>query len=177
MFPCTADSILSESLQSSSSEESPTTCSSLLFERCVPVCQLLLSKKQAELKKDVKKAKRNSFGNTCTKTPDPYGRQYKTVIKNKHPQAELFKQLGDPSSEDAKSFALKILQELYPPSQSPVPPPNCLPPLQQHQIIKNKINRIRKKAPTKKAPGFDAIDYIVLKKSAIASLKPPHPLQ
>ncbi|GBM09038.1 hypothetical protein AVEN_229065-1 [Araneus ventricosus] len=35
--PCTADSILSESLTSSSSEESPTTCSRLLFERCVPV--------------------------------------------------------------------------------------------------------------------------------------------
>ncbi|GBN18942.1 hypothetical protein AVEN_169395-1 [Araneus ventricosus] len=125
--------------------------------------QLQLSKKQAELKREAKKAKRNSFRNTCTKTTDPYGRPYKAVVKNKHPPAELFKQLGNPSSGDTKSFALKILQELYPPSYSPATPPNCFPLIQEPQITKNEIRRILKKAPTKKAPGFDAIDYIVLK--------------
>ncbi|GBM28768.1 hypothetical protein AVEN_177983-1 [Araneus ventricosus] len=74
--------------------------------------QLQLSKKQAELKTEAKKAKRNSFRNTCTKTTDPYGRPYKAVVKNKHPPAELFKQLGNPSSGDTKSFSLKILQDL-----------------------------------------------------------------
>ncbi|GBN16582.1 RNA-directed DNA polymerase from mobile element jockey [Araneus ventricosus] len=93
----------------------------------------------------------------------PYGQSYKAVVKNKHPPAELFKQLGNPSSGDTKSFALKILQELYPPSHSPVTPPNCFPLIQEPQITKNEIRRILKKAPTKKAPGFDAIDYIVLK--------------
>ncbi|GBN00487.1 hypothetical protein AVEN_238337-1 [Araneus ventricosus] len=125
--------------------------------------QLQLSKKQAELKREAKKAKGNSFRNTCTKTTDPYGRPYKAVVKNKHPPAELFKQLGNPSSGDTKSFALKILQELYPPSHSPATPTNCFPLIQEPQIIKNEIRRILKKAPTKKAPGFDAIDYIVLK--------------
>ncbi|GBN99905.1 hypothetical protein AVEN_26917-1 [Araneus ventricosus] len=125
--------------------------------------QLQLSKKQAELKREAKKAKRNSFRNICTKTTDPYGRPYKAVVKNKHPPAELFKQLGNPSSGDTKSFALKILQELYPPSHSPVTPPNCFPLIQEPQITRNEIRRILKKAPTKKAPGFHAIDYIVLK--------------
>ncbi|GBM76277.1 hypothetical protein AVEN_8485-1 [Araneus ventricosus] len=40
-------------------------------------------------------------------------RPYKAVAK--HPPADLFKQLGNPSSGGTKSFALKILQELYPP--------------------------------------------------------------
>ncbi|GBM07378.1 hypothetical protein AVEN_187908-1 [Araneus ventricosus] len=101
--------------------------------------------------------------NTCTKTTDPYGRPYKVVLKNKHPPAELFKQLGNPSNGDTKSFTLKILQELYPPSHPPVTPPNCFPLTQEPQITKNEIKRILKKAPTKKAPGFDAIDYNVLK--------------
>ncbi|GBN60809.1 hypothetical protein AVEN_47213-1 [Araneus ventricosus] len=55
------------------------------------------------------------------------GLSCKPVVKNKHPPADLFKQLGNPSSGDTKSFALKILQGLYPPSQSLVPPPNYLP--------------------------------------------------
>ncbi|GBL91801.1 hypothetical protein AVEN_172731-1 [Araneus ventricosus] len=79
------------------------------------------------------------------------------------PPAELFKQFGKLSSGDTKSFALTILQELYPPSQSPVLPPNCFPLIQDLQITKNNIKRILKKAPSKKAPGFDPIDYIVLK--------------
>ncbi|GBO01116.1 hypothetical protein AVEN_160580-1 [Araneus ventricosus] len=49
--------------------------------------QLQFSIKQAELKREAKKAKRNSFLNTCTKTTDPYGRPYKAVVKNKHPPA------------------------------------------------------------------------------------------
>ncbi|GBO01826.1 hypothetical protein AVEN_255444-1 [Araneus ventricosus] len=124
---------------------------------------LQLSKKQAELKREAKKAKRNSFRNSCTKTTDPYGRPYKAVAKNKHPLAELFKQLGNPSSGGTKSFALKILQELYPPPHSPVTPPNCFPLTQEPQITKNEKKRILKKASTKKATGFNAIDYIVLK--------------
>ncbi|GBN37757.1 hypothetical protein AVEN_83323-1, partial [Araneus ventricosus] len=35
--------------------------------------QLQISKKQAELNRAAKKAKRNSFRNTCTETTDPYG--------------------------------------------------------------------------------------------------------
>ncbi|GBL79487.1 hypothetical protein AVEN_66463-1 [Araneus ventricosus] len=125
--------------------------------------QLKFSRKQAELKREAKKAKMNSFRNTYTKTTDPYGRPYKAVAKNKHPPAELFKQLGNPSNGDTKSFVLKILQELYPPSHSLLPLPNCFPLIQEPQITKNEIKRILKKAPTKKAPGFDAIDYIVLR--------------
>ncbi|GBM88158.1 RNA-directed DNA polymerase from mobile element jockey [Araneus ventricosus] len=117
--------------------------------------QLQLSKKQAELKREAEKANRNSFRNTCTKTTDPYGWPCKAVVKNKHPPAELFKQLGNPSRGDTKSFALKIHQELHPPSHSPVTPPNFFPLFQEPQITKNEIRRILKKAPTKKAPGFD----------------------
>ncbi|GBL77719.1 hypothetical protein AVEN_152937-1 [Araneus ventricosus] len=106
---------------------------------------------------------RQKFKNTGTKTTDPYGRPYKAVVKNKHTPTELFKQLGNLSSGDTKSFALKILQELYPPSRSPVPPPNCFPIIQEPQITKKLDKKNTEISPTKKAPGFDAIDYIVLK--------------
>ncbi|GBM76095.1 hypothetical protein AVEN_148234-1 [Araneus ventricosus] len=100
--------------------------------------QLQFSKKQAELKRATKKAKRNSFRNTRSKITGPYGLPYKVVVKNKRTPAEILKQLGNPSSGNTKSFALKILQELYSPSQSPVSPPNCFPAIQEPRITKIK---------------------------------------
>ncbi|GBL99464.1 hypothetical protein AVEN_153939-1 [Araneus ventricosus] len=71
--------------------------------------------------------------------------------------------MDQPEDGDSLSFANRILQELYP----QIPTPFQLQPQNQTArevaFTKNEIARIMQKVPIKKAPGYDGIDFIVLK--------------
>ncbi|GBO32164.1 hypothetical protein AVEN_112262-1 [Araneus ventricosus] len=125
--------------------------------------QLLFSRKQDLYKKLSLRAKRTSLKNFCTQTKNPYGIPYKDMVKDILPPSELFKIMDQPEEDDSQSFANRILQELYP--QIPIPferqPQNLT--AREEPFTKNEIARIMQKVPIKKAPGFDGIDFIVLK--------------
>ncbi|GBL99276.1 hypothetical protein AVEN_177311-1 [Araneus ventricosus] len=71
--------------------------------------------------------------------------------------------MDQPEEGDSQSFENRILQELYP--QIPIPfqrqPQNQT--ARDEAFTKNEIARIMQKVPIKKAPGYDGIDFIVLK--------------
>ncbi|GBM80702.1 hypothetical protein AVEN_137223-1 [Araneus ventricosus] len=71
--------------------------------------------------------------------------------------------MDQPEEGDSQSFANRILQELYP--QIPIPfehqPQNQT--AREEAFNKSEIARIMQKVPIKKAPGYDGIDFIVLK--------------
>ncbi|GBM79902.1 hypothetical protein AVEN_173887-1 [Araneus ventricosus] len=123
----------------------------------------LFSRKQALYKKLSLRAKRTSLKNFCTQTKNPYGIPYKAIVKDNLPPSDLFRIMDQPEEGDSQSFANRILQELYP--QIPISFQR------QHQNLtareeaftKNAIARIMQKVPIKKAPGYDGIDFIVLK--------------
>ncbi|GBO42787.1 hypothetical protein AVEN_46035-1 [Araneus ventricosus] len=64
---------------------------------------------------------------------------------------------------ESQSYAYRILQELYP--QIPIPfqrqPQNLT--ARYEAFTKNELPRIMKEVPIKKEPGYDGIDFIVLK--------------
>ncbi|GBL80804.1 hypothetical protein AVEN_26239-1 [Araneus ventricosus] len=125
--------------------------------------QLLFSRKQALYKKLSLRAKRTSLKNFCTQTKNPFGIPYKAIVKDNLPPSDLFKIMDQPEQGDTLSFANRILQELYP--QIPIPfqrqPQNQT--AREEAFTKNEIARIMQKVPFKKAPGYDGIDFIILK--------------
>ncbi|GBM41884.1 putative RNA-directed DNA polymerase from transposon X-element [Araneus ventricosus] len=108
-------------------------------------------------------AKRSTSRDFCTKTTNPYGTPYKSFVKDNIHLTELFKILGQPERGDHKEMAFNILKELY--LQELIPFPRQ--PTFHHHIEKpftqNELKRILQKVPTKKAPGYDAIDFVILK--------------
>ncbi|GBM54083.1 hypothetical protein AVEN_247697-1 [Araneus ventricosus] len=85
-----------------------------------------------------------------------------SIKDNIHP-TELFKILGQPEKGDHKEIALNTLNELYPQELIPF---RRQPTFQHHiekPFIQNELKRILQKAPTKQAPGYDAIDVVILK--------------
>ncbi|GBO05658.1 hypothetical protein AVEN_146499-1 [Araneus ventricosus] len=125
--------------------------------------QLLFSRKQALYKKLSLRAKRTSLKNFCTQTKNSYGIPYKAIVKDNLPPSDLFKIMDQPKEGDYQSFANRILQELYP--QIPIPfqrqPQNLT--AREEAFTEKEIARIMHKVPIKKAPGYDGIDFIVLK--------------
>ncbi|GBM43292.1 hypothetical protein AVEN_220823-1 [Araneus ventricosus] len=125
--------------------------------------QLLFSRKQALYKKLSLRAKRTSLKNFCTQTKNPYGIPYKAIVKDNLPPSDLFKIMDQLEEGDSQSFSNRILQELYP--QIPIPfqrePQNLT--ARKEAFTKNEIARIMQKVPIKKVPGYDGIDFIVLK--------------
>ncbi|GBN56644.1 hypothetical protein AVEN_244795-1 [Araneus ventricosus] len=100
----------------------------------------------------------------CTRAENPFGRPYKAIVKNRHLPADRFKLLGNIAEGDGSSFALPILQELYPPAQDTMPSSPRLSHMSQEPAIsENDIIRIFKKALLKKAPEYDSIDFVILK--------------
>ncbi|GBM55193.1 hypothetical protein AVEN_182145-1 [Araneus ventricosus] len=109
------------------------------------------------------RAKGSTFSDFCTKTTDPYGTPYKSFIKDNIHPTELFKILGQPEKGDHKEMALNILKELYPQELIPF---SRQPTFHLHiekPFTQNELKRILQKFPTKKAPGYDAIDFVILK--------------
>ncbi|GBM55806.1 Putative protein in type-1 retrotransposable element R1DM [Araneus ventricosus] len=127
------------------------------------IYQLFFSRKQDLYKKLSLRAKRTSLKNFCTQTKNPYGIPYKAIVKGNLPPSDLFKIMDQPEEGYSQSFANRILQELYP--QIPIPfqrqPQNQT--AREEAFTKNEIARIMQKVPIKKAPGYDGIDFIVLK--------------
>ncbi|GBM28951.1 Putative protein in type-1 retrotransposable element R1DM [Araneus ventricosus] len=125
--------------------------------------QLLFSQKQALYKELSLRAKRTSLKNFCAQTKTPYGIPYKAIVNDNLPPSDLFKIMDQPEEGDSQSFANRILQELYP--QIPIPfqrePQNQT--AREEAFTKNEIDSIMQNVPIKKAPGYDEIDFIVLK--------------
>ncbi|GBM32697.1 hypothetical protein AVEN_124224-1 [Araneus ventricosus] len=125
--------------------------------------QLLFSRKQALYKKLSLRAKRTSLKNFCTQTKNPYGIPYKAIVKDNLPPSDLFKIMDQPEEGDSLSFANRILQELYPQIPTPFQRQPQNQTAREEAFTKNEIARIMQKVPIKKAPGYDGIDFIVLK--------------
>ncbi|GBL80954.1 hypothetical protein AVEN_83050-1 [Araneus ventricosus] len=83
----------------------------------------------------------------CTRATDTFALPYKTVVKNRHPPADLFKLLENPVKRDTSSFPLSILKELDPPAQDTNPSPRHSHLSQEQAISNNEIKRILEKAP------------------------------
>ncbi|GBM32722.1 Putative phosphoenolpyruvate synthase [Araneus ventricosus] len=125
--------------------------------------QLLFSRKQALYKKLSLRAKRTFLKNFCTQTKNPYGIPYKAIVKDNLPPSDFFKIMDQPEEGDSLSFANRILQELYPQIPTPFQRQPQNQTAREEAFTKNEIARIMQKVPIKKAPGYDGIDFIVLK--------------
>ncbi|GBL83119.1 hypothetical protein AVEN_165337-1 [Araneus ventricosus] len=100
----------------------------------------------------------------CNRATGPFGLPHKPIVKYRHPPDDFFKLLRNPDKEDTSSFALSNLKELYPRSQDRNPSsPRHSHMSQEPAISKNEIKRILKKAQLKKVPGYDSIDFVILK--------------
>ncbi|GBM34617.1 Retrovirus-related Pol polyprotein from type-1 retrotransposable element R1 [Araneus ventricosus] len=71
--------------------------------------------------------------------------------------------MDQPEEGDSLSFANRILQELYPQIPTPFQRQPQNQTVREEAFTKNEIARIMQKVPIKKAPGYDGIDFIVLK--------------
>ncbi|GBO35976.1 hypothetical protein AVEN_115755-1 [Araneus ventricosus] len=118
--------------------------------------QLLFSRKQALYKKLSLRAKRTSLKNFCRQTKNPYGIPYKAIVKNNIP-LQTFSILW---TNRKKATSSPSQTEFF---KSPFQrqPHNLTE--REEAFTRNEIARIMRKVPIKKAPGYDGIDFIVLK--------------
>ncbi|GBM66589.1 hypothetical protein AVEN_73205-1 [Araneus ventricosus] len=75
--------------------------------------QKVYSRKRAICKKEILHAKRSAWKKLCSKASSPYGAPYISE-KPANPPSVIFNILGNPLTGNAKAFAGKILQQLYP---------------------------------------------------------------
>ncbi|GBL73788.1 hypothetical protein AVEN_230762-1 [Araneus ventricosus] len=126
--------------------------------------KIVLSKKRALLKKAVKRAQRGSWRLLCTQTQTPYGTPYRSALKAYKPPSDTFQIMENSERGTPTESGLKILQKLYPkiaPRAAQIQPHQTL--LEEEKFSQQEIDDILKNIPNGKAPGYNAIDNIIVK--------------
>lgn len=120
-------------------------------------------KQRALYKKEVLQAKRNYWKHFCNIADDVYGKQFKTVFsKSSYPLTTLPLKEINPD-DDPETIARTTLEQLLPDAT-----PQPLGPITGNynndpQITEYEIEDTLKTTNSNKAPGFDGIDFAILK--------------
>ncbi|GBN61171.1 hypothetical protein AVEN_11216-1 [Araneus ventricosus] len=113
--------------------------------------QKVYSKKRAIYKKEILHAKRSSWKGFCSKSSSPYGSPHKST-KPANPPSEIFNMLGNPLNGNAKAFAGKMLQQLYPEASGEQTDISFTPSFSEARFSKIEIDNILKRFAKSKAP-------------------------
>ncbi|GBL74920.1 hypothetical protein AVEN_243748-1 [Araneus ventricosus] len=112
-------------------------------------------------KKEIQQAKRNAWKKFCSKANSPYGTPFKST-KTANPLSVIFNILGNSLTENAKAFAGKILQKLYPEAAGEQTDISFTPSYSEESFSRIEIDNILKRFPKSKAPGFEGIDSVIV---------------
>ncbi|GBL92879.1 hypothetical protein AVEN_54546-1 [Araneus ventricosus] len=118
-------------------------------------------KKRAIRKKEILHAKRSAWKESCSKASSPCAAPFKST-KPANPPYVIFNLLRDLLTGNAKAFAGKILQQIYPEAAGEQTIMSFTPSYSEECFSKIEINNILKKFPKCKAPRFHGINSVIV---------------